>query len=131
MKKNQDLKDLLKKAEESLTAAEFLLEKQLYDFSAGRSYYSMFYLAEALLMTKGLSFSKHKSVISGFGKEFVKSGLLPRKLRDNLAEAFDLRQIGDYGTSGSVTKEKAEILIENTKEFIKDAHLYLTQNGCL
>lgn len=125
MKKNQDTLELLNKAKQSLLAAETLFEKELYDFSAGRSYYSMFYLAEIFLLSKNLSFSKHKSVIAGFGKEFVKSGILPRKLRDNLAEAFDLRQLGDYGASGSVSKEKAQMLIENAREFIQAAEEYL------
>ena len=131
MKKNQDLRDLLKKAKDSLTAAEVLFDKELYDFSAGRCYYTMFYLAEALLLTKNLSFSKHKSVIAAFGKEFVKTGILPRKLRDNLASAFDFRQLGDYGAVGSVSKEKAQKLIANTKEFVRDVQQYLEKNDLL
>jgi uncharacterized protein (UPF0332 family) len=35
----------------------------------------MFYCAEALLFSIGLSFSKHSAVISFFGKEFVKTKL--------------------------------------------------------
>ena len=36
----------------------------------------MFSYAEALLLTKGLSFSKHSAVIENFGKHFIKTGLL-------------------------------------------------------
>ena len=44
--------DLLRKAGESLGAAK-LMEKQGYhDFAASRAYYTMFYVAEALLLEK-------------------------------------------------------------------------------
>ncbi len=44
MKEEKDILELLTKARESLKAAEMLIEGQFYDFSAGRSYYAMFYL---------------------------------------------------------------------------------------
>ncbi len=41
--KDRDISDLIKKANESLNAAEVLLKNGYTDYSAGRSYYSMFY----------------------------------------------------------------------------------------
>lgn len=61
--KDKDISDLINKAKESLNAARHLLEGGYPDFSASRSYYAMFYSAEAMLITKNLSFSKHKTVI--------------------------------------------------------------------
>ena len=80
MKKDQDILPLLQMAKESLEVAEDLFNSKPYGFSASRSYYAMFYLAEAVLITKDLSFSSHKAVISAFGKEFVKKGILPKVL---------------------------------------------------
>lgn len=57
----QELEDLASKARESLDAAELLFERKFYDFATSRAYYAMFYLAEAALFTKGLSFSKHSA----------------------------------------------------------------------
>jgi len=51
----------------------------------------MFYATEALLLTKGLTFSSHQAVISWFGKEFIKTGIFPKKPREHLAVTFDLR----------------------------------------
>jgi uncharacterized protein (UPF0332 family) len=99
MKGDVDISDLLKKAYESLEAAESLLRDGFFDFSASRSYYAMFYTTEAVLLTKNLSFSKHTAVIAGFGKEFIKTGVFPQILHRYLADAFDLRQLGDYGSS--------------------------------
>jgi uncharacterized protein (UPF0332 family) len=47
---------LLQKAEENINAAELLLQQGYFDISASRSYYAMFYLAQALLFSRGLCF---------------------------------------------------------------------------
>ena len=46
-------------------------------------------------------------------------------MRDYLVSAFDLRQLGDYGSPSSVSKDKAETLIEHAKEFITSVGKYL------
>jgi uncharacterized protein (UPF0332 family) len=43
------------------------------DFAASRAYYSLFYIASALLLSRGLSFSSHSGVIANFGKEFARN----------------------------------------------------------
>jgi uncharacterized protein (UPF0332 family) len=127
--RDKDILDLLAKAKESVKASDSLLEDGFYDFSASRVYYTMFYAAEAVLLTKDLSFSKHKAVIAAFGKEFVKSGLLPARLHAYLVEAFDSRQLGDYGPTGSLSKEKAERLIKQAREFLMVVEEYLRKEG--
>ncbi len=125
MKEEKDILELLTKAKESLKAAEMLSDGGFYDFSASRSYYAMFYATEAILLSKNLSFSKHSAVIAAFGKEFIKTKIFPHKMRDSLVSAFELRQMGDYGSPGSVSKEKAQMLIEQAKEFIDFVKEYL------
>jgi uncharacterized protein (UPF0332 family) len=71
LKGENDILELLTKAKESLKAAELLFDGGFYDFSASRSYYTMFYTTEAVLLSKNLSFSKHSAVIAAFGKEFI------------------------------------------------------------
>jgi uncharacterized protein (UPF0332 family) len=51
---------LLRKAHSSLHAAKLLAAEKLFDFSVSRAYYTMFYVAEALLLGRDLSFSKHR-----------------------------------------------------------------------
>lgn len=58
-----DAADLLEKADRSLAAGERLLADGFPDFAAGRAYYGMFYAAEALFLSRNLSFSKHSAVI--------------------------------------------------------------------
>ena len=129
MKEDMDISELMQKAKESFEAAKSLYRDGFYGFSAGRSYYSMFYVVEALLLTKNLSFSKYSAVIGAFGKEFVKTKIIPKKLREYIVSAFDIRQLGDYGAPGSVSTGKAQSLIEETEEFIETIEEYLRRGG--
>ena len=71
---------LLKKANESLRAAQILLDEDLSDIAASRAYYTMFYVAEAFLLQAGLSFSRHSAVIARFGQEFAKPNKVAKKV---------------------------------------------------
>lgn len=62
-------------------------------------------------------------------KEFVKTGEIPVSLHRFISDAFDIRQAGDYGPVGSVRKEKAQVLIEQSKEFIEVGERYLRKEG--
>lgn len=103
-----DVKALLEKAGRSLSSARRMYGDKDYDFAVSRAYYTMFYCAEALLLTKDLTFSKHSAVISSFGKEFVKTGIMEKKMQTYLMDAFDARQRGDYDFIGCPTKEECE-----------------------
>jgi uncharacterized protein (UPF0332 family) len=73
------IQHLLDLADESHRAAKVMIDKGIVRFSAAQSYYTMFYLTEALLLSKELTFSSHSAVIAAFGKEFAKAGLLNPK----------------------------------------------------
>jgi len=120
-----EISDLLLKAKQSLEASALLLDEDFYDFSASRAYYAMFYIAEASLLKIGKVFSKHSAVIASFGKEFVKTGIFPQDFHQNLIEAFELRQTGDYGVFNSLDRRSAVELIEKTKIMINAIDTYL------
>ena len=119
MKEELDLDSLLKKAEKSLRAARLLHEKNFFNFAVSRAYYAMFYCAEALLYSIGLTFSKHSGVIAGFGREFIKTGKMPEELHAYIREAFELRNQGDY--------EVMELPPEDSEELIKKAEIFLNE----
>jgi len=87
---------LLHKAARSLTAAERLLGEGDADFAAFRAYYGYFYIAEALLLRRGLSFSRHGQVIAQYGLHFAKTEKLPPRYHQAMIAIFSLRQAGDY-----------------------------------
>jgi uncharacterized protein (UPF0332 family) len=103
---SQEVSGLLSKAERSIAAASTSLQAGDTDFAASRAYYAMFYAAEALLLSRSLSFSKHTGVHAAFGKHFAKSGEFQSRYHRWLLEAFTARIAGDYG---------AEVVLENAE----------------
>lgn len=93
---NEYTRKLLDKAIDTIESAELLLDNEKIDVAAGRAYYALFYIAEALLNEKGLQFSTHGDVIGAYGKEFSKTKLLDPKFHRWLIDGFDTRLIGDY-----------------------------------
>ena len=122
-----DVKALLEKAKRSQKVAAKLYKDGDMDFAASRAYYSLFYTAEALLLTRDMSFSSHSAVIAAFGKEFAKTGALNSKFHHYLMESQDRRNIGDYSIIADVTKEQVLEMLAWAKEFIKAAETYLKQ----
>jgi uncharacterized protein (UPF0332 family) len=121
----EEIENLIKKGYRSLEVAEEIFNHGHYDFAVSRAYYAMFYLAEAALLSKGLSFSKHSAVIAAFNQQFVKTGVFPKKLHAWFIKAFDKRNIGDYGSELTVTKEESKEVLEQAEEFIRTVENYL------
>lgn len=90
-----EIRDFIAKAERFLQSAQRLFELEDYDSCVSRAYYSMFFLAEAALMTRGISPASHRSVISLFGKHLVQTGVFPPELGRALSRAYDARLTSD------------------------------------
>ncbi len=87
-----DQQELFAKAGDSLSAAKLLLDESYPGFAASRAYYTMFYVAQALLEGEGLSFSKHSAVIAAFGQHFAHTGKVPVTFHRFLIDAQRIRQ---------------------------------------
>lgn len=126
---NEEISDLIKKSKESLGAAKKLFAYGYFDFAVSRAYYAMFYMTEAVLLTKDLSFSKHSGVISAFGEQFIKPGIIHKKYHQLLRDAFRARNIGDYAHTEAVTKEECDKILSNAEHFLKKIEEYIIQNN--
>lgn len=109
--------ELLVQAEHSLEAAKLLHERGFHGFAASRAYYCMFYLAQAFLLDKGLTFSSHAAVIAAFGEYFSKTQIVPADLHRFLIRGMQVRHAGDYGSADSVTPEESAEQISRAKRF--------------
>ncbi len=78
-----------------------------------------------MLLTKGLSSSSHKGVISLFGKHFVKTRIFERSLGRALNEAHDKRVVGDYGVGFKISREEAKDLLDISENFVHKLKDYL------
>jgi uncharacterized protein (UPF0332 family) len=124
---NDEQKYLLIKAERSLNAARDLNKQNYPEFAVSRCYYSMFYLAEALLLNENLSYSSHAAVISALGKYLVKTQKIPSKYHRYLIDAQDQRNRGDYDVNPDLNKEDADKLIVQAEEMLNFTNQYLSQ----
>jgi uncharacterized protein (UPF0332 family) len=123
----KEAKALIKKAHRYLKSAEMLLLDKDFESSVSRAYYAMFYCAEAVLLTRNLSFSSHKGVISAFGEHFVKTGVFPKEFGRELNRAFEKRQLGDYEYISLISDEDAEEILEYGKQFINVIENWLNE----
>jgi uncharacterized protein (UPF0332 family) len=116
---------LLVKASDAIEVAEGILDMGKPEMAAGRAYYAMFYIAEALLHEKGLEFNTHGQVIGAYGKEFAKTKELDPKFHKSLRAGFDLRITGDYEVDTNITNQLVLNMINQAREFLESARAWL------
>jgi len=119
---------LLKKAERYIRSAKILAEDGDFDSAASRLYYAMFFIAEALLEARGLTFSSHKAVISAYGQHFAKTQVLDVRFHQALLSAFSQRQLGDYTTDAGLTRGDINSLLSDAQDFLAAARGWLAQS---
>ena len=116
---------LLQKAGRSIRSAKLLAIDGDYDTAVSRAYYAMFYAAGALLLSKGLAYSKHSAVIAGFGREFAHAGLMPVEFHAHLRIASAARIIADYESASLITESETTKHISHAEEFLAAAGEFL------
>jgi len=125
----KEIETLIQRAERAIKSAELLLKEGDVDTSVSRSYYAMFYVTEALLLTRELKFSSHRSVISLFGEHFVKTGIFKPEMGKRLSKTFEKRLIGDYSFAPEIDDEAAKEALCWAKEFVREIRDYLVREG--
>ncbi|TES93967.1 MAG: HEPN domain-containing protein, partial [Promethearchaeota archaeon] len=99
-----------------------------YDSVVSRTYYAMFLITEALLLTKNLAPKSHSGLISLFGENFVKTNVFSKEMGRQLNRAYDKRLIGDYGTTIIISKDEAQELLNLGQDFVENIAEYLEKN---
>ncbi len=120
-----EFESLIKRAEKYMLSAKLLLREGDYESSVSRIYYAMFFSSQAALLSKGLTYSSHKMVISAFGENFIKTNIFPKKMGREFNRAFDKRQISDYNFTFIIDKSEAEQLLKEGEEFISNIKSFL------
>jgi len=119
----------LERARNALRQARDNLNLGHYDVVTSRGYYAMFYAASALLVSKGISRSKHSGVHSAFGRHFVKLGLIEPRYGRMLVNAFNVRLDSDYDVRPPLNRALAEDILADAEQFVERATVYLQQEG--
>lgn len=117
------LRDLSKyrmeKAEDDLETSEIMFKNNKYSQSINRSYYAMFHAVRALLALSKFDSHKHSGLISYFNRHFVKSGKIEVEYSKMLTTAFKVRTDSDYKDFYIISRQDAELQLENAKKFVQ------------
>jgi uncharacterized protein (UPF0332 family) len=111
---------LLDKALDAIEAAGLLTNMEKAEIAAGRAYYAMFYIAEALLFNQfDLKLHQHDQVIAAYGKHFAKTKQLDPKYHRWLRDGFEKRISGDYGVDTGIGEDIAMDMINQARDFLE------------
>ncbi len=112
------IKYRIDRAHESLDEAKLLLDQGHTNTFVNRLYYSCFYIVSALLLTRGLSSSKHSGIRSLFHQNFVKSGEVNQELGHLYDKFYDNRHKGDYDDFIRFTVTEVSSWYEDARKFV-------------
>lgn len=115
-------------AEDSLDAADILLDHNQVLALANRSYYAIFYCICALLLTEGVATKKHEGARVKFHELFIKTGKFGKESGKILERNFEARQSADYDMDTDITGEQAQTLIKEAKIFCSLTIDYFKKN---
>ena len=133
MKEKQKLGEqisiMLDKAKGSLKSSLKDIEEGNYDFASSRAYYAVFYAMQSVLLTQGLTFSKHQGVISAFNQHFVKTGIFPTEFGNYINRLFNSRLISDYDFVSNIDEREARENLRLAELILSSIIKYLDKSG--
>lgn len=116
--RNELIKYRLNRANETLEEAKFAIDNKRYLLAANRIYYASFYAVSALAIKHEFKTSKHAQLLSWFNKNFVKNGIVEKRLGKFYLDAFEMRQESDYEDFVVIDKTSVDEKLKLASEFI-------------
>jgi len=109
----------LERAREALDEAKMLFEAGHLHTYVNRLYYACFYAMSALLLTKGLSTSKHTHLRALLHREFIRPGSIPAEYGKFFDLLFNNRQKGDYSDLVVFEADQVKTWLAQTEAFVE------------
>jgi uncharacterized protein (UPF0332 family) len=115
----------LARAREDIETARELLNSGRYRAAVNRSYYAIFCVTTALLLTQRIERTKHAGVESAFIQNFIKKGIIEKEYGKIYDYIRKKREESDYSVRITIDKETAEKVVDDAGEFIVRLAEYL------
>jgi uncharacterized protein (UPF0332 family) len=112
------IKYRISRASETLEEAKISIENKRYLLAANRIYYASFYAVSALAIKHEFKTSKHAQLLSWFNKNFVKNGIVEKRLGKFYLDAFEMRQECDYEDFVVIDKTSIDEKFKIASEFV-------------
>ncbi len=125
----EQLRLMMEKAGQTLAVAQTLHDHGHYDDATSRAYYAVFQALQAVLLTEGLSVSKHSGLLAVFNQRFIRTGRFPATAFRTVKRLFRDRQTGDYEYGVTIGEDESATNLRDAGELIADIRRYLSCGG--
>lgn len=115
----------LRHARQALDSAASSLEHGFHTTATDRAYYAVFYATSGLLLSKGISRSRHTGVIAAFREHFVKPGLVEAEYSDLYGAVMESRISGDYELASETNSSTSAKAVDSARRFVERVSAYL------
>jgi len=129
--RRRNIAEEVARAEESLRAAKALLDLGLHADSISRSYYAVFHVLRALILSRDIEPKTHAGAIHLFNQEFVRTGVVPNSHNRLLAGLQRARELADYDAAVSFSAEDAAAECDAATSFRDEMLALLAREGWL
>lgn len=112
------IKYRLLRARDTYEDAQILADRQKWNSTINRLYYSAYYAVMALLLFSELKPATHNGAKSNFTEYFIKTERIPKEFGKIYSQLFTWRQKGDYDDLFDFDEEKVIPYFEPIKRLI-------------
>lgn len=113
---DEEIDQLLTKAELRLKAAQHLLMNEYYDDAVSCTLLQLPCFSPGIFQAK-----THRGLVARFGQEFVEKGLVEKHFARILRIAMELRSEADYSISREISEEEAAVTVDDAERFLAKA----------
>ncbi|MBN1773500.1 MAG: HEPN domain-containing protein [Deltaproteobacteria bacterium] len=119
------------RGQDALDSAELLLAAGKHADAVARAYDAIHHFARAMLLTRDVEVRSHQGLRSEFGLHFVRAGRLDARFGKLLVQVQRFREIADYESTFTFTREHAEEEVRAARDFVAAARTLLAEEGFL
>ena len=123
-------RNLVRKSKRAIRSARLDVQDQDFDSAVNRSYYAMFDMARAALLSSGIPEDKlprpHKGVIAAFRRHVIESGKIDVELAAALSRTESLRLQADY-SGAEIDAKSATDAFARAEMFVQEVERAFSQ----
>ena len=108
----------IQKAKDTIREVEIHIQNEFWNTAITRMYYACFYAVNALMIKHNIEATSHAGVRQKLGQEFVKTGIIDKKLAKHYTDLFEKRHKSDYNDFFDYDELTVKRLFPLSLEFI-------------
>jgi len=126
---NEIVSGHIRKSLSNIKSALILYENEIYDGAVNASYYAVFHGVSALLAIKNMEFKTHKTLISKYNDEYIRTGLIGNTSFKALTALFNRRHESEYNATVVIGPESAQAAMQQAQAAVDEIMEYCKQHG--